>query len=68
LKPQLTDCDPFTSNDSVPGDVEEVLRRAARIDRFMMRNSLDTRTQDDWTVSGRDLDELAQVHRVAWKW
>lgn len=60
--------DRFTSNDSVPGDVEDVLRRAARIDRFMMRNSLDARTQDDWTVLRRDLDELAQVHRVAWKW
>src|SRR5262249_21009089 len=38
----------FDDNQSAAGDVEEVLRRAARIDGFMMRRGMNSRAQEDW--------------------
>jgi hypothetical protein len=52
-----------STNDSA---AEEVLRLGGRIDRFMVRNSLDARVQEDWRIVRRDLDELAQVTNIAW--
>jgi DNA repair exonuclease SbcCD ATPase subunit len=53
--------DHFSTNDSATGDIEEVLHRGERINRFMIRNSLDARAQEDWRMLRRDVDELARV-------
>jgi hypothetical protein len=45
-----------STNDSAAG---KVLRLGERIDRFMVRNSLDTQAQEDWRILRRDLDELS---------
>jgi hypothetical protein len=50
---------------SAPGDVEEIMRRAARIDHFMARNTFDSRTQNDWANVRRDLDDLADGYGIA---
>ena len=60
--------DRFNNRLSTSGDVQEVLDRAARIDNFMRRNRLDTRTQSDWASLRADLDTLASYYSVAWNW
>jgi predicted metalloprotease len=58
----------FSSKESAAADVEEVLRRAARVDVFMRQHSLTLRAQEDWTELRRGLDELALAYNVSWKW
>jgi hypothetical protein len=58
----------FGSKESAAADVEEVLRRAARIDVFMRQHKLTLRAQDDWSELRRGLDDLAQAYNVSWKW
>lgn len=58
----------FNSKETAAADVEEVLRRAARIDVFMRQHKLTLRAQDDWAELRRGLDELAQAYNVSWKW
>jgi hypothetical protein len=49
-------------------DVEDVLRRAASIDRFMTSNALDATAQRDWKTLRGNLDGLARAYGVAWNW
>jgi hypothetical protein len=58
----------FGSKESAAADVEEVLRRAARIDVFMRQHKLTLRAQDDWAELRGGLDQLAQAYSVSWKW
>ena len=58
----------FDDDHSAAGDVEEVLRRAARIDGFMMRRGMNSRAQEDWAGLRRNLDELATAYNVSWNW
>lgn len=58
----------FSSKESAAADVEETLRRAARIDVFMRQHKLTLRAQDDWAELRRGLDDLAQAYGVSWKW
>jgi hypothetical protein len=51
---------------SISADVEEVLRRAAYVDRFMQRHPLVTRADREWTALRQELDRLAQAYNVAW--
>lgn len=51
---------------SSTADVEDVLRRAALIDSFVIRNHQKTATDRDWQVLRRDLDDLARAYNVAW--
>lgn len=60
--------DRFDDNQSASGDVEEVLRRAARIDGFMMRGGMNSRAQADWAELRKNLDELAAAYNVSWNW
>jgi hypothetical protein len=49
-------------------DVEALLARASRLDRFMMNrgNRASTRAQSDWATLRTDLDQLAGMYNVAW--
>lgn len=58
----------FDDDQSAAGDVEEVLRRAARIDSFMTRRETNSRAQADWADLRRNLDELAVAYNVSWNW
>src|SRR4051794_31056030 len=60
--------DRFDDNQSASATVQEVLDRAARIDRFMVNHRLSGRVSDDWMRVRADLDELASTYSVAWNW
>lgn len=49
-------------------DVEALLARASRLDRFMtnQNNRLSVRAQNDWSLLRTDLDQLAGMYNVAW--
>lgn len=58
----------FDDDNQATGLVEEVLRRAARIDRFMANNPLTPEAQSDWAAVRLSLDELARAYHVTWDW
>jgi hypothetical protein len=58
----------FNSRNAVAADVENVLRQAAFLNEFMMRNRLDMRVMNDWTTLRADLDALARIYNVTWDW
>lgn len=62
--------DNFNSRQSTTSDVQEVLNRASRIDRFMQRQGsrLDATAQNDWIALRSDLSTLASYYRVSWNW
>lgn len=49
-------------------DMDEVLRRAMRLEMFMRANRLTPRAQSDWAQVRGTLDELARNHNVVWVW
>ena len=60
--------DHFDHHKSVAPDVEAVLNRAADIDRFLRRQRLNERAQNDWSNLRVSLDELAAAYNVTWRW
>jgi hypothetical protein len=60
----------FDSHKSTASDVQTVLNQAAQIDQFMRRNRLkrDQEAQREWVQLRTDLDELAQLYNVNWRW
>ena len=58
----------FNSNRNIDADVNEVLSRAAFINRFMTRNRLSSRAQMEWSSLRSDLDTLARYYAVTWDW
>jgi hypothetical protein len=60
--------DHFDSRKSTATDVQSVLDRAARIDQFMGRYPLNDKAQNDWSTLKGNLDELARIYNVTWRW
>ncbi|MDT5062156.1 MAG: hypothetical protein QOH63_2615 [Acidobacteriota bacterium] len=60
--------DHFNGRQSVSADVQNVLNQAALIDRFMRRNRVGARAEQDWASLRLDLNELARTYGVAWRW
>jgi hypothetical protein len=60
--------DKFSDERSASGEVEKVLRRAARIDGFVSRNELTPEARADWSSLRAYLDELAVAYNVSWDW
>lgn len=58
----------FNGRRSASAEVEDVLNRAAQIDRFMTRNRLNNTVQSQWTTLKTDLNTLANYYRVSWDW
>jgi len=58
----------FNNKNLYRGDVEDVLRRAARIDRVMGRNRFARRVETEWRSLRYDLDKLARAYDVSWNW
>lgn len=58
----------FDDHKSTRADVQSILDRAVHLERFMKRNRLTTRAQNDWTALKVDLDLLARTYNVTWGW
>ncbi|MEZ5425225.1 MAG: hypothetical protein R2747_03065 [Pyrinomonadaceae bacterium] len=58
----------FDVKESVVADVQDVLTRAAYIDRFMKNNSLTTRAQTYWRYLVSDLNTLSRYYGVTSDW
>ena len=58
----------FESRSSVVGDVEEVLNRAASIDRFLNQYRFNARVMTGWNRVRADLNQLADFYNVTWNW
>ena len=60
--------DHFNDHKSTGADVQSVLNRAAEIDQFMGRNRLTPRVHNDWNTLRSNLEQLAEVYNVSWRW
>ncbi len=60
--------DRVNDRQSETADAENVLRRAALVDGFMMRNQLDTPAQRDWQVVRLDMNDLSRAYGITWRW
>jgi hypothetical protein len=61
--------DHFDHHKSTGADVQSVLDRASRIDDFMRRNRLKKKEAErEWSSLKQNLDELASVYSVTWRW
>lgn len=60
--------DRFNSRQSTISDVQTVLDRAARIDRFMQRNNMTNASERQWGLLRDDLSTLARYYNVSWNW
>jgi hypothetical protein len=58
--------DRFDGKRSVAADVEEVLRRAVYIDRFMQRHPVVTGADREWTEVRQQLETLGRAWNVRW--
>jgi hypothetical protein len=56
----------FDSRQATTNDVQDVLNSGARIDNFLRRRSLDTRTVNSWALLRTDLNQLARAYGLAW--
>jgi hypothetical protein len=56
----------FDSRQATTNDVQDVLNSGARIDNFLRRRSLDTRTVNSWALLRTDLNQLARAYNFAW--
>ncbi len=60
--------DRFDDRKSVAADVQAVLDRAARINNFMGRRGLTGQALNEWSALRANLDQLAEVYSVTWRW
>ena len=58
----------FNGRRSAASDVQEVLNRAAAVDRLMRNNSFPARVESEWTQIRSDLDTLASYYTVRFDW
>ena len=58
----------FDSRQDTSSEVQDVLNRAASIDRFTSGNNLSYQTKNQWTSLRSDLDTLARNNNVSWNW
>ena len=58
----------YNDEHSASAEVEEVLKRAARIDDFMSMHRLSPRAESDWAALRKNLDALAEAYNVSWSW
>jgi Predicted outer membrane lipoprotein len=58
----------FDARQPVSNEVNDVLTQAAYIDRFMARNRLAYRAENQWVSLRTDLNTLASLYNVSWNW
>ena len=60
--------DHFDNHKSTSADVQSVLERASSIQGFLRRNRLRNNVSTEWSGLQANLDELARVYNVTWRW
>ncbi|HKR01915.1 MAG TPA: hypothetical protein VJT09_14640 [Pyrinomonadaceae bacterium] len=60
--------DRFNARQDVSTEVQNVLDRAAVIDRFMRRNRVGGNAEGNWATLRVDLNELARLYNISWRW
>jgi hypothetical protein len=58
--------DRFDARQATSADVQDVLNRAARVDVFLNRHSVDARSRNQWSLLRSDLNQLASTFNVSW--
>lgn len=58
----------FDDHKSTSADVQSVLERASSIEAFLRRNRLRGNVTKEWSRLRANLDELARVYNVTWRW
>lgn len=58
----------FDARLDLRNEIDDVLNRALFINRFMARNRLTARAQNDWTAIRNDLNTLSRLYSVSWNW
>src|SRR5688572_5984853 len=58
----------YAANRNVTSEINDVLNRATFINRFMTRNRLNARAQNEWSGLRTDLNSLARLYAVTWDW
>jgi len=58
--------DRFDARQATASDVQDVLNRAARIDVFLGRHTVDARTRNQWSLLRTDLNRLGSAFNVRW--
>jgi YMGG-like Gly-zipper len=56
----------FSSRQSATSEAQEVINRAALIDRFMNRRRVDATVQQNWLNLRQQLNQLAEVYSLTW--
>jgi hypothetical protein len=56
----------FDARQSTSADAQDVINRAARIDVFLNRHSVDARSRNQWSLLRADLNQLASTFNVSW--
>ena len=59
--------DSFDRRRATTFEVQDVLTRASRIDDFVSRSSVDTRTRNQWSLVRSDLNALANAYNLTWQ-
>ena len=59
--------DVFERRQATTSEVQEVLSQATRIDDFVRRNSINTRSQNLWSNVRQDLNQLAGAFNLTWQ-
>ena len=60
--------DKYSDTGAAPNLAREVLSRGRTIDGFMRRNRLGGKAESDWQIVRSDLNLLARVYRIQWRW
>jgi hypothetical protein len=58
----------FIGRTAGAADVQNIMQKAALINRFMTRNRLNAQAQNDWALVRTDLNGLANAYFVSWNW
>ena len=58
--------DRFDARQATSTDAQEVLNRAARVDVFLNRHSVDAQSSNQWSLLRSDLNQLASTFNVSW--
>jgi YMGG-like Gly-zipper len=56
------------SRQSTASDVQNVLRSAAFLNRYLTNQQLSYQTESSWNVLKPDLDRVASAYNIAWNW
>ena len=58
--------DRFDARQATSADVQDVLNRAARVDVFLNRHSVDAASRNQWSLLRSDLAQLASTFNLSW--